>query len=195
MSTSSSAAGATSMPWLGPVAIGADVLGGALNGIQQARSAAADRRLQSGMFARTQGLQEANEALAMQQRIQNAPLRDQLQYLLQQRLGIGAPAFHPTNPFQNPEQGGMPASGGATAALEALQHAGAGYAPGAGGVTSDTEREIQRRLGYTPGDYRGVNFGPGGAAAQAQAQAARAQALQGSSSPWLRKAGSMVGGY
>lgn len=142
--------------------------GQAAFGAGQSTDPAAAARAQAQQYemqGRTAMQNEQNQALALLQRLQSAPLRDQAQYLLGARLGLTPQNFQGRNfwgtaaPNTQPSQGGVDLS-----AYQAAQNA---YRPGMGGISDAASTSLQQKmisnLGYNQGTNGQWNYtGPVG---------------------------------
>lgn len=118
---------------------------------------------QKQQFNRTQGNLEGQQAVAVQNRLNTAPMADNAQYLLMSKLGVPPTAFKPRDYTQ---AGGAtnlttPATGGAADQLAANQAASAKYTPGAGGVDTSALQLLLSKLKNSA--YGTPNTSPAGA--------------------------------
>lgn len=121
-------------------------------------------------FNSSDAFNKGKQAIVAQGSLDQAPLRDQAQYMLKARMGAAPAAFNPRDITKGTGAFAAGASGGPD--LGAVQRAAASYTPGAGGVNTDVLKEqIDKWRNPTPiqfhdpGTYTaGKGFAPAPAA-------------------------------
>lgn len=135
---------------------GANVLGGAMQGAVNEKTAKAGLNVEQLLGQRGLDVQSAAVGDQIRRQMESMPLRDRLLAQLQARMGQAPAGFNPAGMWGNANH---PASTGGVD-QGALQRAAANYQPGTGGTRPDIAAQMMNRLGYTP--MGGSAFSQGG---------------------------------